>query len=253
MEADFAQMQKGKWIMSELINRQMAIDALRNTKFRNDLFLDFGYENAINIIESLPSVQSEPSEITDEQAILHLQSTGWMQNHDREIYESGLKEQLADDSESYDSLIPYEDDEDTISRQAAIDAMKDALDPHIVQFVKSKMAIEALPSAQPERVCVANVTLTDEQVKEVVEKAKNAVISVIELEPHWIPCSERLPEENGQYLITIKYKHVNDSYEDVYAEHGEWLDGKWDMFCFGHCGEVEDIIAWLSLPEPYKG
>ena len=142
---------------------------------------------------------------------------------------------------------------DCISRQMAIDAMKDALDPHIVQFVKSKMAIEALPSAQPERVCVANVTLTDEQVKEVVEKAKNAVISVIELEPHWIPCSERLPEENGQYLITIKYKHVNDSYEDVYAEHGEWLDGKWDMFCFGHCGEVEDIIAWMPLPEPYKG
>ena len=108
-----------------------------------------------------------------------------------------------------------------IDRQMAIDDMKDALDPHIVQFVKAKMAIEALPSAQPEQ--------------------------------HWIPCNERLPEENGQYLITVKYKHVNDSYEDVYAEHGEWLDGEWDMFCFGHCGEVEDIIAWLSLPEPYKG
>lgn len=75
----------------------------------------------------------------------------------------------------------------------------------------------------------------------------------VQPEPHWIPCSERLPKESGQYLITIKYKHVNDSYEDVYAEHGEWLDGKWDMFCFGHCGEVEDIIAWLPLPEPYKG
>lgn len=68
----------------------------------------------------------------------------------------------------------------------------------------------------------------------------------------WIPCSERLPEEDGQYLITVKYKHVNDSYEDIYAEHGEWYDGRWDMFCFGHCGEVEDIIAWMPLPEPYK-
>ena len=68
----------------------------------------------------------------------------------------------------------------------------------------------------------------------------------------WIPCTERLPEEDGQYLITVKYKHVNDSYEDVYAEHGEWYDGRWDMFCFGHCGEVEDIIAWMPLPEPYK-
>jgi hypothetical protein len=67
----------------------------------------------------------------------------------------------------------------------------------------------------------------------------------------WIPVSERLPEENGQYLITVKYKHVNDSYEDVYAEHGEWSDGRWDM-CFGHCGEVEDIIAWMPLPQPYK-
>lgn len=70
--------------------------------------------------------------------------------------------------------------------------------------------------------------------------------------PKWILCSERMPEENGQYLITVKYKHVNDGYEDVYAEHGEWYDGRWDMFCFGHCGEVEDIIAWLPLPEPYR-
>lgn len=67
----------------------------------------------------------------------------------------------------------------------------------------------------------------------------------------WIPCSERLPEEDGQYLITVKYKHV-DGYDDIYAEHGEWADGRWDMFCFGHCGEVENIIAWMPLPEPYK-
>ena len=240
-------------IDANALKRKAQRVATESWKMRLTARIETTLNQFIDWIDNAPTVQPEPSEITDEQAILHLQSTGWMQNHDREIYESGLKEQLADDSESYDSLIPYEDDEDTISRQAAIDAMKDALDPHIVQFVKSKMAIEALPSAQPERVCVANVTLTDEQVKEVVEKAKNAVISVIELEPHWIPCSERLPEENGQYLITIKYKHVNDSYEDVYAEHGEWLDGKWDMFCFGHCGEVEDIIAWMPLPEPYKG
>lgn len=71
---------------------------------------------------------------------------------------------------------------------------------------------------------------------------------------HWIPVSERLPEEDGQYLITVKYKHVNDSYEDVYAEYGEWYDGRWDMFCFGHCGEVEEIIAWMPypLPAPYE-
>ena len=73
----------------------------------------------------------------------------------------------------------------------------------------------------------------------------------IEPEQRWIPCSERLPEESGQYIITVKYVHV-DGYEDLYAEHGEWDGDRWDMFCFGHCGEVEGIIAWMSLPEPYQ-
>ena len=45
-------------------------------------------------------------ELTDEQSIAHLQSSGWMQRHDKEMYKSGLKEQLADDSDSYDSLLP---------------------------------------------------------------------------------------------------------------------------------------------------
>lgn len=67
----------------------------------------------------------------------------------------------------------------------------------------------------------------------------------------WIPVSERLPEEDGQYLITVKYVHV-DGYDDIYAENGEWMDGKWDTFCFGHCGQVEAILAWMPLPEPYK-
>jgi len=67
----------------------------------------------------------------------------------------------------------------------------------------------------------------------------------------WIPVSERLPEENGQYIITVKYKH-EEGYEDIYTEHGEWVDGKWDMFVFGHCGEVEKIPAWMPLPEPYE-
>lgn len=107
----------------------------------------------------------------------------------------------------------------TIYRQAAIDAiLGQPPEAHYPDWYAEQ--IKSLPSAQPE--------------------------------PQWIPCSERLPEENGQYLITVKYKHVNDSYEDVYAEHGEWYDGRWDIFCFGHCGEVEDIIAWVPLPAPYR-
>lgn len=66
-----------------------------------------GYNRAINDVQKmvlhLPSVQPE---ITDGQAIEHLQASGWMQNHDRQMYEMGLREQLADDSDSYDALLP---------------------------------------------------------------------------------------------------------------------------------------------------
>ena len=78
--------------------------------------------------------------------------------------------------------------DDCISRQMAIDAMKDALNPHIVQFVKSKRAIEALPSAQPDHVA------------DVSKKVG------------WIPCSERLPEKMGYYLISNEYKVVHEDY-----------------------------------------
>ena len=83
-------------------------------------------------------------------------------------------------------------------------------------------------------------------IRETVEELKQA-----QPEQRWIPTSERLPEEDGQYLITVKYKHV-DGYDDIYAEHGEWSDGKWDM-SFGHCGEVEGITAWMPLPQPWEG
>jgi len=153
----------------DLIDRQAAIDAVKKNTFRLTFAEEQNCEghvawsaNAVysDVIEGalleLPSVLPEPSEITDEQAILHLQSTGWMQNHDREIYESGLKERLADDSESYDSLIPYEDDEDTISRQAAIEALADmhckSDEDGYVWIIRSDAwaRIDALPSAQPE-------------------------------------------------------------------------------------------------------
>lgn len=80
---------------------------------------------------------------------------------------------------------------------------------------------------------------------------ESAISYLRQPEQRWIPISERLPEEDGQYLITVKYKHV-DGYEDIYAEHGEWYDGKWEMSFFGHCGEAEGIVAWMPLPEPYQ-
>lgn len=59
----------------------------------------------------------------------------------------------------------------------------------------------------------------------------------------WIPCSERLPEKNGVYIV---------SYEDA-VSWLYWFNGKW----FFHPSnpareETGTIYAWMPLPEEYK-
>jgi len=135
---------------------------IENMLHPNCVFADDNFE-ALEMANSALKAQSADSDcITDEQAIEHLQSTGWMLNHDREMYESGLRKQLADDSRSYDALIPSED---TISRKAAIDAIVNTVS-EIGLHDNSEVArygatfrqheiidiIEGMPSAQPEIV-----------------------------------------------------------------------------------------------------
>ena len=76
--------------MSDLISRQAAIDEAE--EWIEAVYCDYeeqrerdAIKHVINGIKALPSVQPE---ITEEQAIEHLQSTGWMQRHDRILTES---------------------------------------------------------------------------------------------------------------------------------------------------------------------
>ena len=62
----------------------------------------------------------------------------------------------------------------------------------------------------------------------------------------WIPCSERLPVERTDVLVTVKYS-------GFMGMHGTWIKTGhlehygWDGDC---CGGT--VIAWMPLPEPYK-
>ena len=66
--------------------------------------------------------------------------------------------------------------------------------------------------------------------------------------PKWIPCSERLPDACGKYLVTMKWN--DDSGEEhivIKATwYGEWDDIGWDL------AEIFDVVAWMPLPEPYN-
>ena len=59
----------------------------------------------------------------------------------------------------------------------------------------------------------------------------------------WIPCTERLPEESLNSVIGW------DRYRKR-AVFVQYINGHW-----GNMGSNEsfDIVAWMPLPEPYKG
>ena len=73
---------------------------------------------------------------------------------------------------------------------------------------------------------------------EVVYKNDIDDAPTIEPERLWIPCSERLPVEIGNYLVTT-------------SRGGVWAK-RWDR---GWCGNKNNnnIKAWMALPSPYKG
>lgn len=68
----------------------------------------------------------------------------------------------------------------------------------------------------------------------------------------WIPCSKRMPKESGYYMACIYNSRVGDydfrktwfaHVDDYDMDESEWRE------LYGS----EEVTAWQSLPEPYKG
>ena len=83
----------------------------------------------------------------------------------------------------------------------------------------------------------------------------------IEPEPQWIPCSERMPDANGMYLVTMmekaKAEDLGFDLDEIevhkmrYSCNAGWQIPrhipKWinDVI-------TDEVIAWIPLPEPYR-
>ena len=60
----------------------------------------------------------------------------------------------------------------------------------------------------------------------------------------WIPCSERLPEECIEVLVSVK--EIDDSFytRTSWVQDGVWVIKKTPL--------QPTVIAWQPLPEPFK-
>lgn len=81
----------------------------------------------------------------------------------------------------------------------------------------------------------------------------------------WIPCSERLPEDSGDYLVCPSDGVIEDYSDcrdvmimpyDANCEAFGWWTERYDPISLGFVDSDFDefeVLAWMPLPTPYKG
>ena len=127
-------------------------------------------------------------------------------------------------------------------------------------LIDRQAAIDALAKFVPYAIC-------DESTESYTNGLTDAYNLILQLpsaqpEPRWIPCSERLPKENGHYLVTF---HQTATEEDLGfdmddtdvrkmrydTKHG-WRTPR-HIPSWINDAVVSTVLAWMPLPKGYKG
>ncbi len=102
---------------------------------------------------------------------------------------------------------------------------------------QEKMIVEALPSLYP-----------------LHKHEEDAIRVVLDAIPHWIPVTERLPENGRQVLVYARSVHYALAKYDEMRDADGTYKKQWVTFdAWKPYYTIKDVIAWMPLPEPYKG
>ena len=116
-------------------------------------------------------------------------------------------------------------EEDAISRQAVLEPYKNLNDCDVIAVWLIRKNIEQQPSIKPKT-------------------------------GHWIPVSERFPNNDDYVLVCYEDGHIRTAYyyidTNIYpSEFDDCCETGWynysETFMY-----KQDVIAWMPLPEPYK-
>ena len=68
-------------------------------------------------------------------------------------------------------------------------------------------------------------------------------------EPHWIPVTERLPEGIGRVIAQMDGGAIHDVFYKGKNPYGHVVWVRLDDCIYWD----NEVVAWMPLPEPYKG
>ena len=140
-----------------------------------------------------------------------------------------------------------------MTKEEAIDCLEGLKIYLKIEYIDQEavdMAIAAL-SADAKTKCIVQIKVdTEEVIKHIKEE--------YDIVDKWIPCSERLPNEDGQYLVFYEGTIIGSRIEimwysepsmpnvDVSGKHFYRSDSEWGDIIY------DEVIAWMPLPKPYR-
>ena len=206
--------------IDDQISRSAIVSALKErAETLKGTYGDLGgaCSGAAKLAESMPPVQHE---ITHEQAVGYLQSTGWMQNHDLQMMLDGVHRFTAQP----------ESCEDTVSRKAAIDALNE-------YFVRiGKLKRRGLNEGEKA------ISL------DVVGAIKGLPPATTEQD--WIPVNKEMPPLRHDVWLTVFF-HESWMVVEGYRQDGEfmfWYRGRLESAL----DEENRVTAWKLKSKPYQ-
>jgi len=118
----------------------------------------------------------------------------------------------------------------------------------MTRLIDADALIELLAGMQA--VCHTHAELVG--ISKVWQQVKN--MPTVDAEPHWIPCSERLPEINEHHVSDVCLVYIDDG-AMMFSEMQENIFGQRFWECErddDYHKSVGEVIAWMPLPKPYE-